>query len=160
MRLDVGAMRKAKSMAERMQSKIVPNLKTGCWEWTAKKNCWGYGQITVSNRRNKLAHRISYELRHGPIPDGLWVLHRCDNPGCVNPDHLFLGTHEDNMADRSAKDRHFHGETHPMAKLTDVDVRQIRSTTGVTQREIAEQFGVNRSVICRIRNGSLWAKVG
>lgn len=142
-----------------MQSKIRPDANTGCWEWTSAKNCWGYGQIYIADGRKELAHRVSYELRHGTIPEGLWVLHHCDNPGCVNPDHLFLGTNSDNVADKVMKDRHFHGESHPMVKLTDTDVRAIRSASNISQRQLAGKFGVNQSVVCRIRRGSLWAKV-
>jgi hypothetical protein len=80
-----------------------------CWEWRGSKSKYGHGQFqytTAPNVRVRVgAHRFSWELANGPVPDGLWVLHHCDNPPCVRPDHLFLGTHKDNMADMKAKGR-------------------------------------------------------
>jgi len=145
-------------LAQRMPSKIRPDANTGCWEWTAHKNIWGYGQIRVGEKQ-MAAHRISYEMHCGPIPLDIFVLHRCDNPGCVNPDHLFLGTHEDNMADRRAKERQAHGTSHPNTKLTETDVRAIRSASGVPQKQLAEQFGVQQAAISKIRLRKTWEKV-
>jgi hypothetical protein len=76
----------------------------GCWIWTGSRNPKGYGRLNTGNRV-RLAHAISWELSHGAVPDGLWVLHRCDNPPCVRPDHLWLGTAADNTADMVAKGR-------------------------------------------------------
>lgn len=76
----------------------------GCWEWTGTKDKHGYGRVRVDQRKAR-AHRVAWEAFKGEIPAGLHVLHRCDNPGCVNPEHLFLGTHGDNMRDREAKGR-------------------------------------------------------
>src|SRR5688572_21396248 len=92
------------SLQERFEAKV---LKTaGCWRWLATKNNKGYGMIGINAAIGKrLAHRVSYELYVGPIPDGLCVLHHCDNPECTRPDHLFLGTKKDNMADMDAKGR-------------------------------------------------------
>jgi hypothetical protein len=84
----------------------------GCWLWTGWTSRFGYGRIKRDNREC-LTHRVSWELTNGPIPDGMCVLHRCDVPACVRPDHLFLGTKTDNAADRTAKGRtHRHGATH------------------------------------------------
>jgi len=77
-----------------------------CWVWTGAHVPWGYGQIGLTGRKNGRAHVVSWEMHNGPIPDGLWVLHKCDNPPCVRPDHLFLGTVQDNTADMIAKGRH------------------------------------------------------
>ena len=117
-----------------------------------------------------MAHRIAWELTNGPIPVGLMVLHRCDRPPCIRPDHLFLGTHADNMRDMIAKGRAplHRGESNPHAKLTRSQVEQIRALykglqhrfrprTGPTQTELAEQFGVTQEHIASIVRGACWA---
>lgn len=95
---------RTKTEMDRFAEKYRVNAQTGCWEWTAERNRKGYG-IFWRNASMTGAHRASYELHVGPIPDGLHVLHRCDNPPCVNPAHLFLGTNQDNVDDRQRKGR-------------------------------------------------------
>jgi hypothetical protein len=92
----------------RFWSKVVIKTPEECWEWQASKNCHGYGRFNLEGRAHgaRGAHVVAWMLTHGPVPDGLCVLHRCDNPGCVNPNHLFLGTHTDNMRDMVNKNRH------------------------------------------------------
>lgn len=128
---------------------------SACWIWQ-KYRLNGYGQIS-DNGRNRLAHRVSYELAHGPIQDGLDVCHRCDNPACINPAHLFAGTAKDNMADMMAKGRKtiLGGEEHPMAKLSVDEVFLIRSASG-THRQIAARRGVSKSTVTRIKSGQSW----
>ena len=99
--------------------KVDKHAEGGCWVWTGTRQVFGYG-ISL---RYRLAHRVSWEIANGPIPDGLWVLHRCDNPPCVNPAHLFLGTQTENMRDMTAKGRHPHSRRttckngHPFDRL-------------------------------------------
>lgn len=139
-------------VTERFQSRFRINDQTGCWDWTATKDPCGYGRITGDG--GPLAHRLSYKLHRGPIPDGLHVLHRCDNPGCVNPEHLFLGTHADNMADKTAK-----GRQGLRAKLTKAEVVAIRTSIGVPQQKLGKQYGVSKTLISYIRAGKLWTHV-
>lgn len=94
----------AKTMPDRFWAKTIPEPNTGCWLWMGSTWGGGYGQVRI-NRRTRFAHRVAWEVSNGPIPNGLFVLHRCDNPPCVNPAHLFLGTHQDNMDDMMRKGR-------------------------------------------------------
>lgn len=91
------------TLEERFHDKYIPEPNSGCWLWIANANRTGYGCLSDSKQR--LAHRISWEIHRGPIPEGLYVLHKCDVPICVNPEHLFLGTHQDNMDDMVRKGR-------------------------------------------------------
>jgi hypothetical protein len=132
-----------------------------CWNWTACAHPKGYGLFSIRNR-NRRAHRVSYEMHCGPITDGMQVLHECDNPRCVRPDHLFLGTNADNMADKCAKGREAHvgqkGEANARAKLTTEKVLAIRAAVG-TQDEIAASFGISRGAVSGIRTGRRWSHV-
>ena len=134
----------------------------GCWEWTAYKAPTGYGQFYLDGKP-KYAHRLSWELAHGEIPDGMCVCHTCDNPGCVNPDHLFIGTHQDNVADRHQKGRSHKpkGSKHGRAKLTEEDVHLIREYLryGCTHKYIGSLFGVCAPHISRIKHGKLWSHI-
>ena len=146
---------------DRFFSKIARSDADGCWLWVAGKNKGGYGQFRDSGR-TVYTHRLSYELANGPIPEGLWVLHSCDTPACVRPDHLFLGTPADNTSDCVAKGRHAHGRRHGMAKLRDDDVREIRDLIAArryTQREIGDFYGTDQTIISDIKIGKIWAHV-
>lgn len=110
------------------------------------------------------AHRVAWDLTYGPIPDGMLVLHRCDNPSCVRPDHLFLGTQTDNMLDRKAKGRgnHRRGSRHGRAKLTEAQVLEIRSRYAagdVTQTQLGDEYGVCHVVIGNIVRRRLWRHI-
>lgn len=139
-------------------------LKTdGCWLWTAGKSSAGYGRMSV-NSNAIYVHRLSYEMHVGEIPDGLHVLHRCDNPACCNPAHLFLGTHAENMRDRDAKGRgrtcngKTGGEAHPLARLSSVDVVNIRSDVR-PHRVIAQEYGISRRYVGEIKCRKSWAHI-
>lgn len=129
-----------------------------CWEWQAGRLESGYGRITIGKHGEEKAHRLSYRLNCEEIPDGLWVLHDCDNPPCCNPDHLFLGTSDDNVADMVAKRRHRFGVRHHKAKLSDDEVRAIRSDPRM-QIDIADEYGVTQGLIGMIKRGEIWTHV-
>ena len=129
-----------------------------CWVWTAARNELGYGNFCNAERRTELAHRASWRLTYGPVPDEMNVLHRCDNPPCVRPDHLFLGTDADNVADMIAKGRQHRvdGERNGRAKLTDAQVAEIRAQYvpgKVRIVDLAEEYGVTFSHIWQIVAG-------
>jgi hypothetical protein len=128
----------------------------GCWEWTGAKDSRGYGRLSIGNKAYA-AHRVSLMIA-GRNPGDLHACHRCDNPVCVNPDHLFLGTNADNMADCVIKGRSNRGVVNKMAKLTDDDIREIRSAVG-TLRAIGKQFGISCTQAFRIRNRQHWKHV-
>ena len=148
-----------------------------CWEWLGAKDRKGYGRFSVGrsknpdgSRRNSMvgAHRFSFEHFNGPIPDadgyhGMCVLHRCDNPSCVNPDHLFFGTNEDNVHDMDAKGRRVNaqvkGSAHKNSKLAEGDVdRIVEKIRGrVPQAAIAKEFNVCLATVNHIATGRLWS---
>lgn len=153
---------------ERFWSKVnkdgptQPHMTTPCWVWTASTVYCGYGQFDHDR-----AHRVSWELTHGPIPPRKNVCHRCDNPPCVNPEHLFLGSQRDNSRDmvkkgrwRGPREEHF-AERFAAGgwakKLTPDVVDAIRAATG-TQSDIAARFGITQPVVSRIKNGRRWAR--
>lgn len=134
----------------------------GCWDWGGSKNKnTGYGKVLRGGSGNGsvLAHRASWELHNGPIPDGMCVCHRCDNRSCVNPDHLFLGTHADNSADMVAKGRSTRGERGGHRSLTEDDVFSIidEYKDGVSRAAIAKKHGVAKSTIYHIMERRIWA---
>jgi hypothetical protein len=121
----------------------------------------GYGRVWVPGPRQESCHRVSYELSVGAIPDGAQVLHRCDVPLCVNPDHLFVGTHADNMNDRDAKGRTPRGEQSGRARLTENIIREVkkRRCAGESVTEIARDLGVPRGLLYSAVNGHTWRHV-
>lgn len=154
-----------KTLLERMLSfrEIDEN---GCWNWTGTKvGSLGYGQTNLGKKR-LYAHRAAFELWKHPIPDGMFVCHRCDNPRCFNPDHLFLGTQTDNMRDQVAKGRHYTGERprgsgHGNATITEDDVRAIRAryAAGASQPKLAREYGQTQCNISKIVLRKFWRHV-
>jgi len=144
----------------------IPEDRSLCWEWTGGFDRDGYGLFT---RKWRKAHRFSYWLRFGVDPGSLCVLHRCDVPACVNPAHLFLGTHSDNAHDRHSKGRTKTGEwlgrpkgsASPNAKLTEATVADVRRrvSEGERQADIARELGVCRSSISQMCKRTTWAHV-
>jgi len=130
----------------------------GCWAWKASKNRHGQGRISW-NGRGQNASRVVWEIAYGEIPDGLCVCHHCDNPGCVNPIHLFLATHAENMADRDAKGRQARGEKNAQSKLTERQVLEIRELckAGGLHREIGKAYGVSKFAIGKISQRISWS---
>jgi hypothetical protein len=106
----------------------------------------------------KKAHRVAWEVVNGPIPAGMFVLHRCDTPGCINSDHLFLGGHQENRDDCAAKGRHTYGEKHPLAKLTKGDVLAIRASPA-KQADLARQYCVSEQLISLIIKRKTWKHI-
>lgn len=134
------------------------NALTGCWEWDGSLGSSnGYGQYMI-NYKNFLAHRLSCTAFYGEITDGLCVLHKCDNRTCVNPYHLFLGTKNHNNKDRASKNRSCVGISHPLHKLTEKDVIEIRRSS-LGSRKIAKVYGVSPTLIKNIRNYRTWRHV-
>lgn len=134
---------------------------TGCWEWTGSCLAGGYGQIGIQGKNRKVS-RVAYETWVGAIPDGLWILHHCDNRLCFNPDHLFLGTHRDNMDDAVRKGRMNVGESNVHAKLTAAEVAVIKGRIGQPRGWMtlaAAEFGVTVSMVNLIAQGKNWKSV-
>jgi hypothetical protein len=160
--------RTMKTLQERFDEKWIPVPESGCWIWVGSSfqqrhyENSPYGQIWIDGKLIK-AHRASWEIYQGPIPAGLFVLHKCDTPACVNPSHLYIGTQANNVQDRDDKSRRGppRGEKHPMSKLTDRDVILIRQCAGkgMTTTALAYLFGVHRTTIQRAKSGRRWSHV-
>lgn len=151
-----------KHTSERFWAKV--NKTDDCWEWTASVTAQGeYGQFMLNGRPVR-AHRYSWELINGPIPRGLYVCHHCDNPRCVKPEHLFLGTARDNNMDRQQKGRgnYDFGERHRDAKLTPstvIELRQLIAEGVLSLREIGRRFGMSHNSVRKVRDGRSWSHV-
>ena len=170
--------RKQRPLKDRFAEKYVVDAITGCWNWTSTVNGGGYGTIGLGTRSEgkDFAHRVSYRLHCGDIPDGMVVCHKCDNRRCVNPEHLFLGSQQDNLDDAKSKARIrvgenwatparlngiCKGEEHGQAKLTEVDVRRILQlhAIGLDNTSLARRFGVTRRQVRNIVNRKNWKHV-
>lgn len=159
-------MASSEDALERYWGKIKKSRK--CWEWEGSLDSYGYGMLSFRPQRgcrkvNLMVHQIAYFLKHLSIPAGLCVCHHCDNRKCVNPKHLFAGTHTENIKDRDRKNRHWVwcGVQSPVAKLTERQVREARKLwdKNWTAREIAAKFGVSRGCINGVVFGTNWKQL-
>lgn len=149
------------TVAQRLEQYIFYS-PDGCWYWTGAYFCSDKrGRLQVDGK-SRIAYRLTYALMFGPIPEGKFLCHTCDNPKCVNPHHLFVGTAMDNSQDMKRKGRTRNmpkGVKHPGAKLNDEKVLEIRSLKGLTHGEIAEMYSVSGSLISMIRNRNIWKHI-
>lgn len=153
------------SVEDRFWPKVDKRGPDECWNWVACCMPLGYG-IFGENKVNLLAHRVSWGLANGPIPKDengktLCVLHKCDNTSCVNPSHLFIGTQSHNLSDMTEKGRRSYGENHGNSKLTEIEVRVIRSyvDAGITLKAMGDIFGVKTSCIWSLCNYRTWRNI-
>lgn len=158
----IGAKRKTR-LEDRFWSKVDARGAEECWPWVGQATShWGYGRINIDGRIHH-ANRVAYELTYGAIPPGIFVCHRCDNPGCCNPSHLWLGTALDNTRDMDRKGRRvtvsMTGEAHPSAKLTAVEVSAIRRSAE-NDRVLARRYCVTHQQIRNIKTGRQWRSLG
>lgn len=155
----------SKDIISRFHESYQPVPESGCWLWD--KATWGrgYGSFFVTKKRprpwNDKAHRASWVIHNGPIPDGMHVLHKCDVPCCVNPDHLMLGTNADNINDRLSKNRPktgVRGESNHLSKLTAQQAKEIhrRLVSGERGTKIAAEFGISTGAVYAIKHGRSW----
>lgn len=147
-------------LLERLSKRSHINPETGCIEWTGALMHQGYGHINWRGKVHR-THRLSYAAVNGDIPEGMFVCHKCDNPKCMNPEHLFLGTRSDNLADMVQKKRSTIGERNPMSKVNAATVQAIRiwGQTGMFHKKIAEKFGITREAVGLILRGERWKYV-
>jgi hypothetical protein len=143
---------------EKLHEKLMArcDLSEGCWEWNHTMHPSGYGHVYHDGKYN-LAHRMSYQAYLGSI-EGSWVLHRCDNPKCINPDHLFLGDAKTNVEDKVTKGRQNRGVEHAKSKLTEDMVKEIRASSESTY-QLAHRLGVNPNTVWYARVGRTWKHV-
>jgi len=157
-----GPNTRGKTIAERIEYYSIPVPFAGCHIWTGGTNKRGYGVISLGGQLAGMAHRAAWEVRNGAIPDGMHVLHRCDTPSCVNPDHLFLGTNRDNINDKVAKGRaklgnkvDRRGIKNPACILSEDLVREIRRSTG-TYKAISARLSISFGTVASIKTGRSW----
>ena len=147
---------KRKPAEERFWAKVNKNTESGCWEWEASCNQYGYGQFSDINGKTIKAHRYSYELNKGPIPEGMCILHSCDNRRCCNPNHLSVGSHLENYHDMLNKNRQHYKNILNSEKVKNI---KIRLQSGEFYKNIAKEFDIPSVTVYHIKTGKTWAHV-
>lgn len=152
------------SVEQRFWTKVIKAGPDECWLWTAYRSAHGHGQFRVTKKPSRVehAHRYAYILSMGPIPEGMVIRHKCDNPPCVNPAHLEVGTHADNVADRVERGRSAIGSANGRAKLSEKTAEGIRlryAMGGNTKAQLSREYGVSQRTIADVINGKKWKHV-
>jgi hypothetical protein len=143
------------TLSERLDHYSMPEPNTGCHLWIGSLDIGGYGMIFYG-RKSVVAHRVAWERVHGPIPEGMYVCHKCDVRSCINPDHLFLGTAKDNMQDAARKNRMPKGESQANSKLTGGQAISIFNDDRIA-RLIASDYNIGTTAVYSIKNGRTWS---
>ena len=141
-------------LSDKIEKHTIRIPESGCWVWMSTIHENGYGRV-CAGKKPFYAHRVSYEQKYGPIPSGMMALHHCDVRCCVNPDHIFVGTQQNNMTDKVRKNRQAKGISHGNAKLTEDQVLEIKYSSE-TSIKLAAKFDYPASMIRAIKNGNLW----
>lgn len=153
-------MKKSKDIVERFFERVEKS--ENCWIWLGARKDSGYGNFHLGNLKYRRAHKFSWEMHFGKVPDGLLVLHKCDNPICVKPNHLFLGNQKENMADAKKKGRNAFGVKNGRSKLTDEIVKEIRKEYAfgrASSRNLGQKYSVGKSTILQIIRGNTWKHI-
>lgn len=148
-------------LRDRLYKFVETDPETGCWNWTGYRDKYGYGRMSVTGL-SSLAHRVSFTLHVGEIPEGMFVCHHCDNPACINPEHLFLGTPSDNSRDMCEKGRSAKWEKHGRVKLATPQVEAIRKSYRprvTTLQMLSNKYHVGITQVWRIVHGNEWRQV-
>lgn len=146
------------TIQERFERNCTPEPNSGCWLWTGFVTKKGYGSFSIDRAgHSSRAHRAAWAIYNGVIPEGLYVCHKCDNTSCVNPEHLFLGSHKENMADMRLKNRsaRLYGSKNHSTSLSEDEVAHIRSGS-MRQKDLAKMYSVHQSTISKIQHGKRW----
>lgn len=161
------SMVQTKTVEERFEERFIPEPNSGCWLWIGEIDAYGYGSLFLFKERvsrgnwRKIrikVHRQSWKIHRGEIHSGMEVCHSCDMPGCVNPEHLYLGTHRQNMDDRDRKGRLAQGERSPFSKISAKDVVAIRASTQ-TLAVLGARYGIAFQTVSEIRLGLIWRSI-
>lgn len=152
-----GSLEQTFTVDARLNGNVERIPFSGCHVWVGDVNHRGYARASVGGKTTSM-HRAAYEQAYGPIPSGMYVLHRCDVRSCINPEHLFLGSHDDNMRDMVSKGRQRRGERNAQSKLTEEQVREIRRST-LGKRALALMYGVTPNAVSCIKKRETWGHV-